>query len=258
MTNRTILFRILAMILSILTLTAAVAFPASAAEVSTVYIEDTFEQYGITNGNVTDKSISADYAGSTNYAIVKDGALSGNRSVLVNDYVDWRWWARSITTEKLTMEYKLHIPVGSSVTFTACMTLDGDSSTSNEGLGGAIAVVKGNETSRTFDGHRNIRCRVRDFAPVLVNSLDPNVRKLLIGLDLELQSFRRARRADRVFASIRADGLQFSWLPLNFIRHRMRKPRVAVTPRSVAFRRTHHALLAEGASVQKKLHFRRV
>ena len=99
MTNRTTLFRIMAMILSILTLTTAVALPASAAEVSTVYIEDTFEQYGVTSGNVTDKSISADYAGSTNYAIVGDGALSGNRSMLVKDHVDFRWWARSINAE---------------------------------------------------------------------------------------------------------------------------------------------------------------
>ena len=146
MTNRTTLFRIMAMILSILTLTTAVAFPASAAEVSTVYIEDTFEQYGITNGNVTDKSISADYAGNTNYAIVKDGALSGNRSMLVSDHVDFRWWARSITTEKLTISYKIHVPAGSTMTFTTCMTLDGDASTSNEGLGGAVTVIKGNGT----------------------------------------------------------------------------------------------------------------
>ena len=144
MTNQTTFFRIMAMILSILTLLAAVAIPTTAAEVSTVYIEDTFEQYGVTSGNVTDKSISADYAGSTNYAIVGEGALAGNRSILVSDHVDFRWWARSITAEKLTMEYKIHVPVGSTVTFTACMTLDGDSSTSNEGLGGAVTVIKGN------------------------------------------------------------------------------------------------------------------
>ena len=138
MTNRTHLLRIMAMILSIITLMTAVSFPASAAEVSTVYIEDTFEQYGITNGNVTDKSISADFAGSTNYAIVGDGALAGNRSMLVNDHVDFRWWARSITAEVLTLSYKIHVPAGSAMTFTTCMTLDGDASTSNEGLGGAV------------------------------------------------------------------------------------------------------------------------
>ena len=147
MTNRTHLLRIMAMILSILTLTTAVTFPASAAEVSTVYIEDTFEQYGISNGNVTDKSISADYASSTNYAIVGDGALAGNRSMLVKDHVDFRWWARSITAEVLTLSYKIHVPAGSAMTFTTCMTLDGDPSTSNEGLGGAVTVIKGDGTA---------------------------------------------------------------------------------------------------------------
>ena len=147
MTNRTTLFRIMAMILSILTLMTAVSFPASAAEVSTVYIEDTFEQFGVTSGNVTDKSISADYAGSTNYAIVGDGALAGNRSMLVNDHVDFRWWARSITAEVLTLSYKIHVPAGSAMTFTTCMTLDGDASTSNEGLGGAVTVIKGDGTA---------------------------------------------------------------------------------------------------------------
>lgn len=142
MTNRTTLLRIMAMILSFLTLATAASFPATAAEVSTVYIEDTFEQFGITNGNVTDKSISADYAGSTNYAIVGDGALAGNRSALVNDHVDFRWWARSITAEVVTLSYMIHIPAAA-VTFTTCMTLDGDSSTSNEGLGGAVTVIKG-------------------------------------------------------------------------------------------------------------------
>lgn len=140
------LFRIMAMILSCITFLTAAVFPAAAAEVSTVYIEDTFEQYGVTNGNVTDKYISASYAGSNNYAIVKDGALSGNRSALVTDHVDFRWWAMSITAEKLTLEYKIHIPAASAVTFTTCMTLDGDSSTSNEGLGGAITVISGNGT----------------------------------------------------------------------------------------------------------------
>ena len=146
MTNRTTLFRIMAMILSIITLTTAASFPASAAQVSTVYIEDTFEQFGVTSGNVTDKSISADYAGSTNYAIVGDGALAGNRSMLVNDHVDFRWWARSITAEVLTLSYKIHVPAGSAMTFTTCMTLDGDASTSNEGLGGAVTVIKGDGT----------------------------------------------------------------------------------------------------------------
>ena len=141
------LIRVMAMILSILTLTTAVSFPASAAEVSTVYIEDTFEQFGVTNGNVTDKSISADYAGSTNYAIVGDGALAGNRSMLVSDHVDFRWWARSITAEVLTLSYKIHVPAGSAMTFTTCMTLDGDPSTSNEGLGGAVTVIKGDGTA---------------------------------------------------------------------------------------------------------------
>ena len=147
MTNRTHLLRIMAMILSIITLMTAASFPASAAEVSTVYIEDTFEQFGVTSGNVTDKSISADYAGSTNYAIVGDGALSGNRSMLVNDHVDFRWWARSINAEVLTLSYKIHVPAGGAMTFTTCMTLDGDASTSNEGLGGAVTVIKGDGTT---------------------------------------------------------------------------------------------------------------
>ena len=116
MTNRTTLFRIMAMILSILTLTTAASFPASAAQVSTVYIEDTFEQFGVTSGNVTDKSISADYAGSTNYAIVGDGALAGNRSMLVNDHVDFRWWARSITAEVLTLSYLREAAFGDTLT----------------------------------------------------------------------------------------------------------------------------------------------
>ena len=146
MTNRTHPLRIMAMLLSIITLMTAASFPASAAEVSTVYIDDTFEQFGVTDGNVTDKSISADYAGSTNYAIVKDGTLSGNRSMLVNDHVDFRWWARSITAEKLTISYKIHVPAASTVTFTTCMTLDGDASTSNEGLGGAVTIIKGDGT----------------------------------------------------------------------------------------------------------------
>jgi hypothetical protein len=73
------------MILSILTLTTAAVFPTAAAQVSTVYIEDTFEQYGVTGGNVTDKCVSADYSGSNNYAIVSD-ALAGNRSAQIRDH----------------------------------------------------------------------------------------------------------------------------------------------------------------------------
>ena len=138
------LFRTIAMTLSLITLLTAAVYPAAAAEISTVYIEDTFEQYGVTNGNVTDKYISASYAGSNNYAIVKDGALSGNRSALVTDHVDFRWWAMSITAEKLTMEYKIHVLPTSKVEFSTCMTLDGDGSTSNEGLGGAVTVIRGN------------------------------------------------------------------------------------------------------------------
>lgn len=138
------LFRTIAMTLSLITLLTAAVYPAAAAEISTVYIEDTFEQYGVTNGNVTDKYISASYAGSNNYAIVKDGALSGNRSALVTDHVDFRWWAMSITAEKLTMEYKIHVLPTNKVEFSTCMTLDGDGSTSNEGLGGAVTVIRGN------------------------------------------------------------------------------------------------------------------
>ena len=140
------LLRALALMLSAVTLMTAAALPSSAAETATVYIEDSFEQYGVTNGNVTDKCISASYSGSNNYAIVHDGALSGNRSVLVNNHVDWRWWAMSITAEKLTIEYKINVKPTESVTFTTCMTLDGDASTSNEGLGGALTVIKGNGT----------------------------------------------------------------------------------------------------------------
>ena len=146
MTNRTTLFRITAIILSILTLMTAVSFPASAAETATVYIEDTFEQYGVTNGNVTDKSVSADYSGSNNYAIVSD-ALAGNRSAQITDHIDWRWWARSISSETLTIAYKVKALPSDSLTLTVCMTLDGNASTSNEGLGGALTVVKGDGTN---------------------------------------------------------------------------------------------------------------
>ena len=106
MNNKTTLLRITAIILSILTLMTAVSFPASAAETATVYIEDTFEQYGVTNGNVTDKSVSADYSGSNNYAIVSD-ALAGKRSAQITDHIDWRWWGRSISAETLTISYKI-------------------------------------------------------------------------------------------------------------------------------------------------------
>lgn len=140
------LIRIMATVLSLITLLTTAAIPATAAETSTVYIEDTFEQYGVTNGNVPDKYISASYSGSTNYAIVQDGALSGNRSALTNNHIDWRWWAMSISAEKLTMEYKIHILPTDTVEFTTCMTLDGDASTSNEGLGGALTVIRGNGT----------------------------------------------------------------------------------------------------------------
>ena len=146
MTNRTTLFRIMAMILSILTLMTAVSFPASAAETATVYIEDTFEQYGVTNGNVTDKSVSADYSGSNNYAIVSD-ALAGKRSAQITDHIDWRWWGRSISAETLTISYKIKALPSDSLTLTVCMTLDGNASTSNEGLGGALTVVKGDGTN---------------------------------------------------------------------------------------------------------------
>ena len=142
MNNKTTLLRITAMILSIFTLMTAVSFPATAAETATVYIEDTFEQFGVTNGNVTDKSISADYAANNNYSIVGD-ALSGKRSVQVNDHIDWRWWARSISAETLTISYKIKALPSDSLTLTVCMTLDGDASTSNEGLGGAMTVIKG-------------------------------------------------------------------------------------------------------------------
>ena len=144
MNKRSTLTRVLTLALSLLMLlTVATVIPVSAAEVSTVYIEDTFEHFNVTNGNVADKHISADYSGSNNYAIVKDGALSGNRSALVNDHVDWRWWARSISAETLTVTYKVQALPSKPLTLTVCMTVDGDTSTSNEGLGGALTVIHG-------------------------------------------------------------------------------------------------------------------
>ena len=144
MNKRSTLSRVLTLALSLLMLlTVATVIPVSAAEVSTVYIEDTFEHFNVTNGNVADKHISADYSGSNNYAIVKDGALSGNRSALVNDHVDWRWWARSISAETLTVTYKVQALPSKPLTLTVCMTVDGDTSTSNEGLGGALTVIHG-------------------------------------------------------------------------------------------------------------------
>ena len=145
MNNKTTLLRITAIILSILTLMTAVSFPASAAETATVYIEDTFEQYDVTNGNVTDKSVSADYSGSNNYAIVSD-ALAGKRSAQITDHIDWRWWARSISSETLTIAYKVKAQPSDVLTLTVCMTLDSDASTSNEGLGGALTILQGNGT----------------------------------------------------------------------------------------------------------------
>ncbi len=158
MNKRSIVTRVLTLALSLLMLlTVAAVIPVSAAEVSTVYIEDTFEHFNVTNGNVADKHISADYSGSNNYAIVKDGALSGNRSALVNDYVDWRWWARSITTDTLTVSYSLHFLQGASFEFTTCMTVDSDASTSNEGLGGALTVIKGDGTNLgVYDRNGNL------------------------------------------------------------------------------------------------------
>ena len=143
MNKKTTLTRVLPLALSLLMLLTAAVLPTTAAEVSTVYIEDSFEGFNVTNGNVADKHISADYSGSNNYAIVKEGALSGNRSALVNDYVDWRWWARSITTDTLTIAYSLHFLKADSFEFTTCMTVDSDAATSNEGLGGALTVIKG-------------------------------------------------------------------------------------------------------------------
>ena len=141
------LIRALSLVLSALTLlTVAAVLPVSAAETATVYITDNFEQYGVTDGNVPDKYVSASYSGSTNYAIVKDGALSGNRSALINNHIDWRWWAMNIDAEKLTIEYKINVQPSETLEFTTCMTISSDSSTSNEGLGGALTVIKGNGT----------------------------------------------------------------------------------------------------------------
>ncbi len=165
MNRRSALIRALSLVLSVLLLlTAAALLPISAAETATVYIEDTFEQYGITNGNVPDKYISASYSGSTNYAIVQDGALSGNRSALVNDYMDWRWWSMNITAETMTIEYKINIRPTDSLEFTTCMTISSDASTSNEGLGGALTVIKGNGTE----------LGVYDRNGTLITSLDYN------------------------------------------------------------------------------------
>jgi hypothetical protein len=137
--------RILACFLIAFLLLPCALLPVAAAEIETVYIEDTFEQFDVTSGNVPDKCISADYAGSTNYAIVGD-ALAGNRSALVNDHVDWRWWARSISAETLTIAYKVKALPSDSLSLTVCMTVDGDASTSNEGLGGALTVIYGDGT----------------------------------------------------------------------------------------------------------------
>ena len=91
--KRTTSLRILACFLITFLLLPGALLPVAAAETETVYIEDTFEQFDITSGNVPDKYVSSDYSGSTNYAIVSD-ALAGKRSALINDHIDWRWWAR--------------------------------------------------------------------------------------------------------------------------------------------------------------------
>ncbi len=147
MNKHSIRIRVLTLMLSLLMLlTAAASLTVSAAETATVYIEDTFEQYGVTNGNVPDKYISASFSGSNNYAIVQDGALSGNRSALVNNHVDWRWWSLNIAAEALTVEYKIRLKPTDSLEFTTCMTVSSDASTSNEGLGGALTVIQGSGT----------------------------------------------------------------------------------------------------------------
>jgi hypothetical protein len=73
-------------------------------------------------------------------------ALAGKRSALINDHIDWRWWARSISAETLTIAYKVKALPSDSLSLTVCMTVDGDASTSNEGLGGALTVIYGDGT----------------------------------------------------------------------------------------------------------------
>ena len=145
MLNKT-LTRSIALVLIFLLLLPCVLVFASAQEESTVYIGDNFESYNPTNGNVTDKHITADFSGSNNYAIIKDGALSGNRSALINGHIDWRWWGLNITAEALTIAYKIHVLPSDSLELTTCMAVSSDASTNSEGLGGALTVIRGNGT----------------------------------------------------------------------------------------------------------------
>lgn len=165
MTRKTIR-RALALILTLATLLAMTAvLPASAAVAATVYIEDTFEGMGVTNGNVTDKALSADFSGSNNYAIVGENTLSGSRSALVNNHVDWRWWGRNIATENLTMAFSVSFLPTESLDLTVCMTLSTDSSTNSEGLGGRLVAFCGDGT----------HLGVYDYAGELITSLEYNV-----------------------------------------------------------------------------------
>lgn len=145
MLNKT-LTRSIALVLTFLLLLPCFLVLISAQEVSTIYIGDDFESYNPTNGNVTSKHVTADFSGSNNYAIASDGALSGGRSALVNGHIDWRWWGLNITADTLTIEYKVHILPSESLELTTCMAVSTDDTTNSEGLGGALAVIRGNGT----------------------------------------------------------------------------------------------------------------
>ena len=95
---------------------------------------------------MTNNYVTADFSGSNNYAIASDGALSGGRSALVNGHIDWRWWGLNITADTLTIEYKVHILPSESLELTTCMAVSTDDTTNSEGLGGALAVIRGNGT----------------------------------------------------------------------------------------------------------------
>ena len=196
--NPTASLRILACFLITFLLLPGALLPVAAAETETVYIEDTFEQFDITSGNVPDKYVSSDYSGSTNYAIVSD-ALAGNRSALINDHIDWRWWARSISAETLTIAYKVKALPSDSLSLTVCMTVDGDASTSNEGLGGALTVIYGDGTELGLYDRNGTLITALEYGTVYDIRIQITSRRDTFALEVNGQTFENIPYASAVY-----------------------------------------------------------
>lgn len=72
-------------------------------------------------------------------------------------------------------------------------------------IGAMVAVVKGKEVARAFDGNLHLRCRVWNGKPICVNCSQPEIdkrRRHRGNLTIDLDIHRRPRRADCMLRAI--------------------------------------------------------